>query len=223
MKLFISLLLMSCSISFASEKPNFIVFLIDDMGVMDTSVPFLTDKSGKPVTHELNKFYRTPAMEALAASGVRFSTFYANSVCSPTRASIMLGQTAARHKTTQWIKPESNNRGDFGPEKWNWEGLTPKDTTLPVVMKEAGYKTIFCGKAHFGPKGYDGEHPDRIGFDVNIAGCANGQPGSYYGKKNFGNGIPKRQLRAVPGLEKYHGKDIYLTEALTLEVNKEIS
>ena len=39
----------------------------------------------------------------------------------------------------------------------------------------------------------------------------------------FGHGIKKRQKRAVPGLEKYHGKDIYLTEALTLELNLAIS
>ena len=38
----------------AAEKPNIILFLVDDMGVMDTSVPFLADKEGKPERHPLN-------------------------------------------------------------------------------------------------------------------------------------------------------------------------
>lgn len=208
----------------AVDKPNFVIFLVDDMGVMDTSVPFLTNESGKPVKHDLNKFYKTPAMEALAANGTRFSTFYANSVCSPTRASIMNGQSSARHKTTQFISPEKKNTGGNGPKSWNWAGLTKNDITLPKVMNEVGYKTIFSGKAHFAPIGKEGENPEVLGFDVNIAGCAFGAPGSYLGTKKFGNGMTGRAgRRAVPGLEKYHGKDIYLTEALTIEVNKEIT
>ncbi len=68
-------------------KPNIVVFLVDDMGVMDTSVPFLTDESGKPKRYPLNDYYRTPNMERLAARGIRFNNFYAMSVCSPTRIS----------------------------------------------------------------------------------------------------------------------------------------
>ena len=90
-------------------------------------------------------------------------------------------------------------------------------------MSEAGYKTIFSGKAHFAPIGKEGENPEALGFDVNIAGCSFGAPGSYLGTKNFGKGQKKKQHRAVPGLEQYYGKDIYLTEALTIEVNKEIT
>ncbi|CAA6689934.1 N-acetylgalactosamine-6-sulfatase [Lentimonas sp. CC19] len=93
----------------AENKPNIIVFLVDDMGVMDTSVPFLTDDAGTPVVYPLNEWYRTPSMERLAAQRTRFSTFYAQSVCSPTRATLMTGQNATRHATTQWIRPEGNN------------------------------------------------------------------------------------------------------------------
>ena len=46
------------------------VFLIDDMGVMDTSVPFLTDENGKPKRYPLNDYYRTPGMERLAKQGI---------------------------------------------------------------------------------------------------------------------------------------------------------
>ena len=71
----------------AQDRPNIILFLVDDMGVMDTSVPFLTDKDGQVETHPLNQWYRTPNMERLAAQGIRFSTFYAQSVSSPSRTS----------------------------------------------------------------------------------------------------------------------------------------
>ena len=215
--------LLLCLISTASDKPNIILFLVDDMGVMDTSVPFLTDKNGKQVKHPLNRFYKTPGMEKLASQGIIFSQFYANSVCSPTRATLMSGQSSARHHVTQFIKPETNNAGTFGPKNWKWEGTKKTDITLPKILSQNGYRTIHCGKAHFAPVGYEGEYPQNIGFDINIAGCAYGQPGSYYGKDHFGHAIKKRKNRAVPGLDKYHGKDIHLTEALTLELNSAIS
>ena len=95
----------------AADAPNIMIFLVDDMGVMDTSVPFLTDDEGKPKRYPLNDYYRTPSMERLANQGIRFSQFYAMSVCSPTRVSIMTGQNAARHRTTNWINPDQNNAG----------------------------------------------------------------------------------------------------------------
>jgi arylsulfatase A-like enzyme len=49
-----------------------------------------------------------------------------------------------------------------------------------------------------------------------------GQPGSYFGTDNFGNDAEGRPKREVPGLELYHGQDIFLTEALTLEMNMAI-
>jgi len=220
-------------------KPNVLVFLVDDMGVMDTSVPFLSDAEGQPETHPLNEFYRTPNMKRLADQGIRFSNFYANSVCSPSRVSILTGQTSARHWTTQYIKPESNNRGDFGPLEWKWKGLGPADVTLPRILQGAGYRTIHCGKAHFGPIGAPGADPLNLGFDINIAGRSIGAPGSYYGTDNFdrkkrgpAKGKEKRKGkgkaraatdRSVPGLEKYHGQDIHLTEALTLEMKAAMS
>ena len=88
----------------APPPPNIVVFLVDDMGVMDTSVPCLTGEGGRPVRYPLNDYYRTPNMERLAARGIRFSTFMAMSVCSPSRISIMTGQNAARHRTTSFSR-----------------------------------------------------------------------------------------------------------------------
>lgn len=200
----------------ANKPPNIMVFLVDDMGLMDTSLPFLPGKSGRPEKLPLNSFYKTPAMERLANQGVRFGRFYANSVCSPTRATIMTGQSSARHHTTQWIDPVKKN---VGPKEWNWAGLKKTDITLPQQLKKAGYHTIHCGKAHFGPNNHEGSNPLNIGFDVNIGGKSIGRPASYYGEKNYGEG----NMRQVPGLDKYHGTSTFLTEALTLEAKEAVT
>ena len=126
----------------------------------------------------------------------------------------MTGQNSARHRVTQWINPESKNHGPAG---WNWKGLTSKDITLPALLKKNGYHTIFSGKAHFAPTEYEGANPTNLGFDVNIAGCAFGAPGSYFGEDGYGNLDPKRKKRAIPGLEKYHNTDVFLSEAITRE------
>lgn len=209
--------LLATSVTTAAVKqPNIVLFLVDDMGVMDTSVPFLTDASGQPHRFPLNDYYRTPNMERLAARGIRFNNFYAMSVCSPTRISILTGQNAARHRTTNWINPESNNGGPNAPPDWNWRGLTSQNITLPRLLREAGYHTTHVGKGHFGPNDTEGAEPLNLGFDVNVAGAAFGAPGSYYGQKNYGHGT-KRADHAVPGLNKYHGTETFLTEALTIE------
>jgi len=119
----------------AADRPNIVVFLVDDMGVMDTSVPFLTDDQGNPRRYPLNDYYRTPSMERLASQGIRFNQFYAMSVCSPTRISIMTGQNAARHGATNWINPRNNNRGPKGPPNWNWKGLKSNSLTLPRLLQ----------------------------------------------------------------------------------------
>lgn len=210
------------SLPAAEIRPNIIIFLVDDMGVMDTSVPFLTDEAGQPKRYPLNDYYRTPNMERLASRGVRFNNFYAMSVCSPTRISILTGQNAARHRTTNWINPDNDNRGPFGPSQWNWKGLEQGDVTLPRLLQEAGYQTIHVGKGHFGPRDSKGAEPKNLGFDINVAGCSIGAPASYYGMKNYGNG-QKRAGNAVPHLEKYHGTETFLTEALTVEAKARVA
>ena len=155
-------------------------------------------------------------MQRLAAQGVRFNNFYAMSVCSPTRISIMTGQNAARHHATNWINPRNDNRGPHGPPQWNWQGLKGSDVTLPRLLRKVGYQTIHVGKGHFGPDGTEGSEPLNLGFDVNVGGASFGAPGSYYGEDNYGLGT-KRAHHAVPHLKQYHGSDTFLTEAITLK------
>lgn len=99
--------------------------------------------------------------------------------------------------------------------------MTPQDVTLPRLLQSAGYRTIHVGKGHFGPRDSEGAEPKNLGFDVNVAGCSIGAPGSYYGKQDYGND-QKQSRRGVPHLEKYHGTETFLTEALTIEANSQL-
>lgn len=219
--LFLILAWLPCVSPAATDRPNIVVILVDDLGVMDTSLPFLTDASGKPQRHPLNDHYRTPRMERLAAQGIRFNNFCAMSVCSPSRASMLTGQNAARHRTTNWISPEKNNAGPQGPPEWNWRGLKKGDVMLQRLLRDNGYRTIHIGKGHLGPRGSEGADPKNLGFDINVGGSAQGQPGSYLGEENYG-ALKKAWAPGVPHLEKYHGTKTFLTEALTLEANAQL-
>ena len=210
-----------------STRPNIILFLVDDMGWQDTSLPFWTQRTRN------NDTYHTPNMERLAAQGRMFTQAYACSVSTPTRVSLFTGMNAARHRVSSWTnqKDRSHEKPDavLSYPDWNVNGIcqvpgvgrTTHITSLAQLLKDNGYQTIHCGKAHFGAKGTPGEDPIHMGFEVNIAGHSAGQPGSYYGQENYGN-LPgkKKKPAAVPGLEKYHGTDTFLTEALTIEALK---
>ena len=78
------------------KRPNIILFMVDDMGWQDTSLPFWTEK-----TH-YNELYETPNMERLARQGMMFTQAYASSISSPTRCSLITGTNAARHRVTNW-------------------------------------------------------------------------------------------------------------------------
>jgi arylsulfatase A-like enzyme len=211
------------------ETPNIIFFLVDDMGWQDTSVPFWEKRT------KLNDQYHTPNMEKLASQGIKFTQAYACPLCSPTRVSMLTGLNAARHQVTNWTLRKNTSPDEPHQElnlpKWNVNGLSPvadvENTcyvkTLPMFLKEAGYTTIHVGKAHWGAKGTPGEEPLNLGFDVNIAGHAAGGVGSHSGLHNFSAGWRNGDLIwDVPGLEKYHGKDISLTEVLTIEANQQM-
>lgn len=215
----------------AADKPNILFFLVDDMGTQDTSVPFNYDREGQPVISELNKIYRTPNMEKLAKNARLFTRAHAYSVCSPTRISLITGLNAPRHKVTQWTHPKTwqSAPGTIKTKTlrnpgWGIKGLPKNIPTLPAILKQSGYTTLFAGKAHFGPDDTLNGNPKNIGFDINIAGFGGGGPGSYWGKYNYSaNHRTGAHVWDVPGLEKYHGTDTFLTEAITLEMNQAIA
>lgn len=210
------------------KRPNIILFLVDDMGWQDTSVPFWEKET------PYNKMFETPNMERLAVQGMKFTQAYACSISSPSRCSLFSGMNAARHRVTNWTYPKNQSTDRKSdvlqlPE-WNVNGIcqvpgiehTTQVTGLAQVLKDNGYHTIHCGKAHFGALNTPGESPYHFGFEVNIAGHAGGAPTSYLSEKNYGNrtdGKPNPWF-AVPGLEHYWGSGTFLSEALTLEAMK---
>lgn len=215
----------------SASKPNILIFLVDDMGWQDTSVPFYYNAKGTEITTPLNQFYKTPAMENLAKAGIKFTNAYAAPVCSPSRTSLMTGKTPARHHVSTWTaaaKPTLNDEvkrpGMCGAD-WRIAGMDPKETTLPKLLKTQGYRTISVGKAHFAPINQPLSNPKNLGFDVNIAGNGIGGPGSYRSDQNF---VKSNLLHQVPGMEKYHTKgqnpspeklqQNFLTRALTSEM-----
>ncbi|MDO4880019.1 MAG: sulfatase [Capnocytophaga sp.] len=208
-----------------NQKPNIIIFLVDDMGWQDTSLPFWDKRTPN------NSIYRTPNMERLAAGGIKFTQGYAAAICSPSRISLITGTNAARHRVTNWTlhrnTPTDVKDSILLPPQWNVNGVSPISdvprtyyaTPLPQILKDSGYYTICIGKAHFGATNTIAENPLRLGFQVNVAGHAGGGLASYTGLTNFGNredGRPQSPF-AIPNLEKYWGKDISVTQALTQE------
>ena len=120
--LILLLLILILGTANGQKQPNIVVFLVDDMGWQDCSVPFWD----KPT--EWNKRYRTPNMETMAAQGMKFTNAYATPVCSPARISLMTGINAARHQVTTWTlyKGKSPDVKDsiLEPPAWNVNGMS---------------------------------------------------------------------------------------------------
>lgn len=219
------------AVAAATERPNILFILADDMGWQDTSVPFAKERT------KFNDRFHTPALERLAREGMKFTQAYSCAVCSPTRVSFLTGQNTLRHGVTQWThitgdKPTPDlPHPTLSHAAWNWNGLQPAGTglphsveapTLPALLKAAGHRTMHFGKGHFGAAGTPGADPKVFGFDVRIGGRDAGGCGSYSGKENFGaKKNPNGPWRAWD-LDHYFGQDIHLTEALTLEAKREI-
>ena len=153
------------------------------MGLMDTSVPFVTDENGNAQRQPLNDWYRNSQYGAPGKPGNPLFHFYAQSVSSPSRASIMTGQnapvTALRTGSMRKATTALHTDHSIGIGK----GSLIRIWIYPYLLQQAGYKTIHVGKAHFGCLKSEGENPTNLGFDVNIAGSAIGHPGSYHGEK----------------------------------------
>ena len=209
--------------SAVAAPPNIVLFLVDDMGWQDTSLPFWT----KRTPH--NEKFHTPNMERLAASGMKFTQAYACCVCSPSRISLMTGQNAARHRVTNWTlykdTPTDSKHPTLDFPAWNMNGLAMESgqehtvvaTPLPQLLRDSGYRTIHVGKAHFAAVGMPCADPRAMGFDVNIAGHAAGAPGNYLSTQYYGALPDPNNVWAVPGLDEYYGEDVFLTDALTRE------
>src|SRR5687768_7733316 len=179
--LLLSLLFMSSS-ALAADKPNVILFLVDDMGWMD-STPYGS------------RYYDTRHMERFAKRAMRFTDAYATPLCSPTRASILTGKYSARHGITTAsghlpphppgfkFLPDDAPSGKrmLMPESKNY--LEPSEYTLAEALRDAGWQTAHIGKWHLGLT--EPHWPERQGFDVAIHGKPDPGPASYFSPYSY--------------------------------------
>jgi len=151
-----------------ATRPNVLLIQADDLGFDDLGI------NGQ-------KVIRTPALDALGASAVRFTNFYLHSVSSPSRASLLTG----RHFWRTGVSGMHGGR-DF---------MNLDEVTIAEIFRRAGYATAMWGKWHSGKT--DGYFPWQRGFDeafmanlyqhANPSGTVNGRPVSFPGK--WGDGV----------------------------------
>lgn len=148
------LILTSLSLSVAygqkQDKPNVIIFFIDDMGYGD-------------LTCYGNTQVKTTNIDALAKQGTRFTQFYSNSpVCSPSRVAMLTGQYPARHSFYTYLAERKKNDENVMPDF-----LPSSVPTLAKMLHANGYATGHFGKWHLGG-GRDVDDaplPTEYGFD----------------------------------------------------------
>jgi arylsulfatase len=134
-------LLGSATIAQAQDKPNILLIVSDDTGYGDLGPYGGGEGRGMP----------TPSIDALAAEGMTFFSFYAQPSCTPGRAAMQTGRIPNRSGMTTVAF-----QGQGG-------GLPAAEWTLASVLKQAGYHTYFTGKWHLGEADYS--LPNAQGYD----------------------------------------------------------
>lgn len=138
-----TLLLSAPGTAATGDRPNVIFILADDLGYGDLG------SYGQTVI-------RTPALDKVAADGIRFTQFYAGAtVCAPSRSVLMTGQHTGH----------THVRGNAGGPDMTAQSLRDEDITVAEVLKSAGYATGLFGKWGLGDVGLEG-HPLKQGFDA---------------------------------------------------------
>lgn len=165
---FLSFLIMPSCGNKASEQPNFIIFLIDDLGVRDLGC------YGQ-------QYIETSNIDRLAEQGIKWTNAYSSCpVCSPTRAALLTGKNQARiHFTGHITRIERHRYPDHSriipPDDLMYVPL--KEVVLSEALKPAGYVSASIGKWNVGGEGF---WPADQGFDVNVAGWTHGMPPDYF-------------------------------------------
>jgi arylsulfatase len=161
------------------SKPNIVLIISDDMGYSD-----LGCYGGE---------IQTPQLDALAATGIRFTNFYVNNMCWPTRASLMTG-----------LYPKSSLSDGSAAG-----GFHPDVTTLPQALKTAGYATFMSGKWHLSdPEQPNGPSaPHKRGFDRAYS--------TYWGTSDFFAPVDLYLNGERRDHEWKNNPDFYYTDAIT--------
>jgi len=148
------------------QSPNFVVILTDDQSWVGSSV--LMDPKD---TRTRSDYYQTPRIDRLAKMGMRFTQGYSPApFCCPTRRSLLIGQTPARHI--------------YQKDRENWPKEYRRQLTIPQMLKQANpqYMTAHFGKWDFR---FDNVTPEEMGYDF-----SDGYTGNFTGGAK-GTGGPK--------------------------------
>lgn len=187
------------------NRPNIILIMVDDMGYSDLGI----------YGSEIN----TPNLDKLAKEGLRLREFYNNSICAPTRASLLTGQY--QHKA-------GVGYFDVNLGLPAYQGFLNKESlTLGEVFRSGGYSTLMSGKWHVGADSL--QWPTQRGFD-RFYGILKGGA-NYFSTKPMAMGgaggypvtLLKNNVRQYPADDSYYFTDEIgnnATEFLT-EQNKE--
>lgn len=203
-----TLTILTCLLSACADKPedqaaetpaNFIVLIGDDMAVETLECYGVGNATAV-----------TPNLDSLCASGMRFDNFWAQPVCSPTRATILSGRYGFRtgvgtpatsgipalpvpeqagdaHKELKGSPPR-RGAGDNAPAP----GLRADEFTLPMALKADAaltYETAAIGKWHLADQTNGGiEHPNLAGFDHYTGSVRGGGVESYFAWSKVTNG-----------------------------------
>ncbi|HBE67402.1 MAG TPA: hypothetical protein DDW52_04560 [Planctomycetaceae bacterium] len=187
-----------CTVALAGQ-PSIIVFLVDDMGWMDSSV-YGSD------------YYATPNLQRLSDAGVTFTQAYAQPLCSPSRVALLTGRYPSRIGMHQAITGQSKPVPKLparprGGDKVIWpesrSHLPLSEITFAETVCDVGYETWFLGKWHLGA----GQKywPNQQGFDKVICVGGAGPRGGYFGPNQ------------IPGLKPASAPGEYICERLTNE------
>lgn len=168
--------------SLAADKPNIIFILADDLGYGDLGC------YGQ-------QLIQTPNLDHMAADGMRFTHFYAGApVCAPSRAVLMTG----RHVGHVSVRGNAGGKNLSDPNLMRPQTLRRDETTIPEVLKKAGYSTALIGKWGVGELA-SGSEPTHRGFDYFYGYLNQAHAHNYYPAWLVRNESPVGLRNVVPG------------------------
>jgi len=189
--LFLGALLALVPAAAQETPPNFVILFADDLGINDLGCFGRKDQN-------------TPNLDQLAAEGARFTQAYAAaSVCSPSRAGLLTGQSPARLKITTFLTGRTDRASHRVLGASLNYNLPNGVQTIAQLLKPKGYASAAVGKWHLGGKGHQ---PTDHGFDEYFAGKANAGAESPQG----GKGELGQADYAVKFIQKNKAKPFFL-------------
>ena len=189
-------LVIACTSARASERPNVIIILADDLGYGDVGYAAAGEKD-----------MVTPSIDRLAENGVQFTSGYTmHAVCGPSRAGLLTGRYQQRFGYHDNIGPRVR---ESGIER----GLPLDEITFGDYFKQLGYVTGMIGKWHDGDE--DKFWPRHRGFDETFS-FNNGAANYFIGPRNDADRTPKWGAIHRNGI-RLPAFDEYLTDAFGRE------